>query len=96
MKPLIASVRPSSLWAATAPPAPAAVPLPPGEHRSDVLVVGAGFTGLATALAAAERGADVVLLEAAEIGSGGSGERGATGADARLLRGSREGPNSKD
>jgi glycine/D-amino acid oxidase-like deaminating enzyme len=36
-------------------------------------VVGAGFTGLATALAAAERGADVLLLEAAEIGSGGSG-----------------------
>ena len=71
--PLFAPVRPNSLWATTAPPAPATVPLPPGEHRADVLVVGAGFTGLATALAAAERGADVVLLEAAEIGSGGSG-----------------------
>jgi glycine/D-amino acid oxidase-like deaminating enzyme len=68
-----ASVRPLSLWAATAPPAPATGPLAPGEHRADVLVIGAGFTGLATALAAAERGADVVLLEAAEIGSGGSG-----------------------
>jgi glycine/D-amino acid oxidase-like deaminating enzyme len=69
----VASDRPTSLWAATAPSAPATVSLPPGEHRADVLVIGAGFTGLATALAAAGRGADVVLLEAAEIGSGGSG-----------------------
>ena len=69
----VASDRPTSLWAATAPPAPATVSLPSGEYRADVLVIGAGFTGLATALAAAERGADVVLLEAAEIGSGGSG-----------------------
>jgi glycine/D-amino acid oxidase-like deaminating enzyme len=67
------SDRPTSLWAATAPSAPATESLSPGEHRADVLVVGAGFTGLATALAAAERGADVVLIEAAEIGSGGSG-----------------------
>ncbi len=65
--------RPTSLWADTAPHAPATDSLPSGEHRAEVLVVGAGFTGLATALAAAERGADVVLLEAAEIGSGGSG-----------------------
>jgi glycine/D-amino acid oxidase-like deaminating enzyme len=47
--------------------------LPSGDHCADVLVIGAGFTGLATALAAAERGADVVLLEAAEVGAGGSG-----------------------
>jgi glycine/D-amino acid oxidase-like deaminating enzyme len=67
------SDRPASLWAATAPPAPATVSLSSGEHRADVLVIGAGFTGVATALSAAERGADVVLLEAAEIGAGGSG-----------------------
>ncbi|MCX7139522.1 MAG: FAD-dependent oxidoreductase [Proteobacteria bacterium] len=64
---------PVSLWADTAPAAPATDSLPSGEHRADVLVIGAGFTGLSTALAAAGRGADVVLLEAAEIGSGGSG-----------------------
>jgi glycine/D-amino acid oxidase-like deaminating enzyme len=69
----VVSDRPTSLWAATAPSAPATESLSPGEHRADVLVVGAGFTGLVTALAAAERGADVVLIEAAEIGSGGSG-----------------------
>jgi glycine/D-amino acid oxidase-like deaminating enzyme len=69
----IKSAGPASLWAATAPPAPATGAPPTGEHRADVLVIGAGFTGLATALAAAERGADVVLLEAGEIGSGGSG-----------------------
>ena len=67
------SDRPTSLWAATAPPAPATISLPPGEYHADVLVIGAGFTGLATALAAAERGADVVVLEAAEIGAGASG-----------------------
>jgi glycine/D-amino acid oxidase-like deaminating enzyme len=67
------SAGPTSLWAATAPSAPATDSLPSGEHQADVLVIGAGFTGLSTALAAAERGADVVLLEAAEIGSGGSG-----------------------
>ena len=69
----VASASPTSLWADTAPHAPATESLPSGEHRADVLVIGAGFTGLSTALAAAERGADVVLLEAAEIGSGGSG-----------------------
>lgn len=73
MTQLLAPDRPTSLWAATAPPAPATDALSGGEHRADVLVIGAGYTGLSTALAAAQRGADVVLLEAAEIGSGGSG-----------------------
>jgi glycine/D-amino acid oxidase-like deaminating enzyme len=68
-----ASASPTSLWAATAPQAPASGSLPSGEHHADVLVIGAGFTGLSTALAAAEHGADVVLLEAAEVGAGGSG-----------------------
>lgn len=69
----LAAGAPVSLWADTAPAAPATDALPLGEHRADVLVIGAGFTGLATALAAAERGADVMLLEAAEVGAGGSG-----------------------
>jgi glycine/D-amino acid oxidase-like deaminating enzyme len=68
-----ASVRPATLWAATAAAAPATGALPAGEYYADVLVIGAGYTGLSTALAAAERGAEVVLLEAEEIGSGGSG-----------------------
>ena len=65
--------QPPSLWAATAAPAPATTPLPEGDHDADLLVVGAGVTGLAAALRAAERGARVVVLEASEIGWGASG-----------------------
>jgi glycine/D-amino acid oxidase-like deaminating enzyme len=39
-------------------------------------VVGAGYTGLSAALHAAERGADVVVLDAAEPGWGASGRNG--------------------
>jgi glycine/D-amino acid oxidase-like deaminating enzyme len=62
----------ASLWHATAPPAPDFAALE-GERRADVCVVGAGYTGLSTALALAEAGAAVVLLEAEEVGFGGSG-----------------------
>lgn len=44
-----------------------------GDHRTDVLVVGGGFTGLAAALGAHDSGVDVVLLEGNEIGSAASG-----------------------
>lgn len=39
----------------------------------DVVIIGAGFTGLSAALHLAEGGAKVAVLEAAEIGFGGSG-----------------------
>lgn len=42
----------------------------------DVCVVGGGFTGLSSALHLAERGYDVILLEANRIGSGASGRNG--------------------
>ena len=42
----------------------------------DVCVVGGGYTGLMTALELAERGYDVVLLEAERIGWGASGRNG--------------------
>lgn len=64
---------PPSLWAATAPAAPPTQPLPAGEHDAELLVIGAGVSGLAAALRAAERGAKVIVLEAAEIGWGASG-----------------------
>jgi glycine/D-amino acid oxidase-like deaminating enzyme len=63
---------PPSLWAATAPPPPETAPLE-GAVRSDVCVIGGGYTGLSAALAVAEAGAKPVVLEAAEIGWGASG-----------------------
>ena len=44
--------------------------------RADVCVIGGGFTGLSTALNLAERGLDVVLLEAERVGFGASGRNG--------------------
>jgi glycine/D-amino acid oxidase-like deaminating enzyme len=61
-----------SLWYATAAPAPATVPLAEAA-TADVVVVGAGYTGLSCALHLAEAGAQVIVLEAGEIGEGASG-----------------------
>ncbi len=44
--------------------------------RADVCVIGGGYTGLSAALNLAERGLDVVLLEAERIGFGASGRNG--------------------
>jgi glycine/D-amino acid oxidase-like deaminating enzyme len=65
----------TNLYRDTAEPA---VPTPPLERdiRSDVVVVGAGFTGLSTALHLAEKGAKVVVLETEEPGYGASGRNG--------------------
>ncbi len=47
------------------------------DHRqADVCVIGGGYTGLSAALNLAERGLDVVLLEAERIGFGASGRCG--------------------
>ncbi len=43
---------------------------------TDVCIVGAGYTGLSTALHLAEKGIDVVVLDAHEPGWGGSGRNG--------------------
>lgn len=47
-----------------------------GDQRADVCVIGGGFTGLSAALNLAERGFDVVLLEAERVGWGASGRNG--------------------
>lgn len=64
-----------SWYADTAAPQPD-LPALAGEITCDVCVVGGGYTGLSTALNLAERGYDVVLLEAARIGWGASGRNG--------------------
>lgn len=47
-----------------------------GTGRFDVVIVGGGFTGLSAALACAERGLKVALLEARSVGFGASGRNG--------------------
>jgi gamma-glutamylputrescine oxidase len=66
---------PVSWYADTAAPFASLPPLA-GDARADVCVVGAGYTGLGAALELAQRGAQVVVLEAAEVGSGASGRNG--------------------
>jgi sarcosine oxidase len=66
---------PPSLWAASAAPAVEA-PALVGESRTEVAVIGGGFTGLAAALHLAEAGKAVVLLESGEPGWGASGRNG--------------------
>jgi glycine/D-amino acid oxidase-like deaminating enzyme len=64
-----------SLWAASCAPLAPLAPLA-ADTRAEVLVIGAGYTGLSAALHAAAAGRDVVVLEAREIGAGGSGRNG--------------------
>ena len=66
---------PPSLYAETARPAVATPPLD-GDKTVSVAVIGGGFTGLSAALHLAERGTDVVVLEAHEPGWGASGRNG--------------------
>jgi len=47
-----------------------------GAQHADVCVIGAGFTGLSTALYLTERGYDVHIVEANKIGWGASGRNG--------------------
>ena len=47
-----------------------------GPANYDVAVVGGGFTGLSAALACAEKGLNVALLEARSVGFGASGRNG--------------------
>ncbi|WP_174020815.1 NAD(P)/FAD-dependent oxidoreductase [Agrobacterium fabrum] len=64
--------RSHGLWEKTAPQPPV-TPALQGDAVADVVVVGGGFTGQSAALHLAERGLDVILLEAKEIGFGGAG-----------------------
>src|SRR4051794_17507973 len=65
----------NSYYAATAPRSQRHAPLS-GAIRCDVAIVGGGLAGLSAALDLRERGLDVVVLEAREIGWGASGRNG--------------------
>ena len=62
-------------YAATANPSPER-PALQGDVHADVCVIGAGYTGLSTALFLAEAGVQVVVLEAVRVGFGASGRNG--------------------
>lgn len=66
---------PPSLWVETAMPGPVLSRLE-GRRRSEVAIIGGGFTGLSAALHLAMLGREVVLLEAHDIGWGASGRNG--------------------
>ena len=63
---------PPSLWAAVSSAGPQ-WPTLEGACEADVAVIGAGFTGLSTALHLARQGVSVAVVEAAEPGWGASG-----------------------
>ena len=69
---MLSDPRSHGLWERTAPPPPSTEALA-GEIVGDVAIVGAGYTGCSTALHLAERGIDVAVLEAVEIGYGAAG-----------------------
>ena len=66
---------PDSYYAASANPARPRPPLT-GEVEADIGIVGAGYSGLSTALHLAEQGYEVALLEANKVGWGASGRNG--------------------
>src|SRR5260370_19255609 len=60
-------------WWDAAPPETSRVALPPSV---DLVIVGSGYCGLSAAAEAARQGASVAVLDAAEIGAGGSTRSG--------------------
>ncbi|PIB25049.1 oxidoreductase [Amylibacter kogurei] len=71
----VAGEYPASYYAATAKPLPIFPPAK-GGIDADICIIGAGFTGLSSALHLARAGYHVVVLDAQRIGFGASGRNG--------------------
>ncbi|MFC6237613.1 NAD(P)/FAD-dependent oxidoreductase [Longivirga aurantiaca] len=69
---------PASLWRATVDGPPPTYPPLPGDRDADVVIVGAGYTGLWTAyyLAEADPSLRIVVLDKEYVGFGASGRNG--------------------
>ena len=66
---------PQSYYAASANPVPPR-PALQGEVETDICIIGAGYTGLSSALFLLENGFKVSIVEAAKVGFGASGRNG--------------------
>ena len=62
-------------WHRTAPPPPACERIE-SDQSADVVIIGAGLTGLRTAITLTEAGVDTAVLDARKIGFGSSGRSG--------------------
>ncbi|EPX81860.1 NAD(P)/FAD-dependent oxidoreductase [Salipiger mucosus] len=69
---MVAETFDRSLWSAITPPGPD-LPSLRGEVTADIVLVGAGYLGMTTALTLAAEGLTVALVEAREPGWGASG-----------------------
>ena len=79
MNPLYRNDRPGQFpdsWYAASTDLPDSRPPLQGSITADVCIVGAGYTGLSAALYLAEKGLDVVVLDAHRAGFGASGRNG--------------------
>jgi len=63
-------------WYAASTETPPLRPVFKGQHRTDVAIIGAGFTGLWAALTLARAGMSVTVLDAHRAGFGASGRNG--------------------
>jgi len=66
---------PDSYWVETGNLAPVA-PTMSGEQKADVVVIGAGFTGLSAAYHLSKAGIDAIVVDAEDVGWGASGRNG--------------------
>lgn len=79
MNPLFRNDRPGEYpgsWYVASSDIPPPRPALAGDVQADVAILGAGYTGLSAALFLAERGYDVVVLDAHRVGFGASGRNG--------------------